>query len=330
MLTVILNEFGSHEQLICETCEDMDAGAGQILVDVEAAGVNYLDLTQRSGASQVHKIELPTVLGLEGVGRVCALGEGVDVSATGLSVGSRVAWVDVRGSYTSLAVIPAGRAVAVPDDFSVSECLLFQALTAQYLVHEYRTILPGDRVLVHAAAGGLGQLLVQWLKHLGAWVVGTTSSGNKAEAIRAAGADSVVVYGDNYEFVDEVNRLTDRKGIDLAFDGLGEKTLLKTIATLGHGGTVVAIGAASGPIPFINPTQLTQRGLRLAGGSVFSYIADPAELRKRSAEVIAAIQAGWLRLDEATPYPLDCAADAHRDIESRQSKGKLYLTPTLK
>ncbi|WP_405125000.1 quinone oxidoreductase family protein [Ralstonia pseudosolanacearum] len=329
MRSVVLKEFGEPERLISEITEDPHPGAGQVLVDVEAAGVNYLDLTQRSGASQVHLIELPTVLGLEGVGRVRALGEGVNEAATGLSVGTRVAWVDVRGSYASQAVIPAARAVTVPDAFSVNEGLLFQALTAHYLVHEYRAIRAGDRVLVHAAAGGLGQLLVQWLKHLGAWVVGTTSSDLKADAIRAAGADAVVVYGSDYEFVAEVSRLTDQKGVDLAFDGLGAKTLLKTIATLGRGGTVVAIGAASGPIPSITPTLLTQRGLRLAGGSVFSYIADPAELRRRSADVIAAIQAGWLKLDGATPYSLDRAADAHRDIESRQAKGKLYLDPNF-
>ncbi|MBU67029.1 MAG: NADPH:quinone reductase [Cupriavidus sp.] len=327
MRNVVVNEFGGPDRLVAETADDLQPGPGQILVDVEAAGVNYLDLTQRSGASQVHLITLPVVLGLEGVGRIRALGDGVDQGATGLSVGTRVSWVDARGSYASQALVPAGRAIPVPDSFSISEGLLFQALTAHYLVHEYRDIRPGDRVLVHAAAGGLGQLLVQWFKHLGAWVVGTTSSEQKAVTIRAAGADAAVVYGKDYTFVDEIKALTGGKGVDLAIDGLGEKTLLNTIATLGRGGTVVAIGAASGPIPTINPTVLTQRGLRLAGGSVFSYIADSTELQKRAADVVAAVQAGWLKLEGATRYPLDRAADAHRDIENRRAKGKLYLTP---
>lgn len=327
MRNVVLKEFGGPEQLVVETAEDLRPGPGQVLVDVEAAGINYLDLTQRRGASRVHLIEPPLVLGLEGVGRVRALGDGVAGAAPGLSIGSRVSWMDARGSYASQVVIAAERAIPIPGAFSVTEGLLFQALTAHYLVHEYRHIRPGDRALVHAAAGGLGQLLVQWLKHLGAWVVGTTSSEHKAETIRASGADAVIVYGQDYEFVDEVMALTDGKGVDLAFDGLGEKTLIKTIATLGRGGTVVAIGAASGPIPSVDPTLLTQRGLRLAGGSLFSYVADPAELQKRAAEVIAAVQAGWLKLDEATGYPIERAADAHRDIESRKAKGKLYLIP---
>lgn len=327
MEKVVLKEFGGPEQLVIETVADLQPMPGHVVVDVEAAGINYLDLTQRSGASQVHLIQLPTVLGLEGVGRIRAVGEGVDGEATGLKIGARVSWIDVRDSYASQAVVPAERAIVIPDSFEISEGLLFQALTAHYLVHEYRDVHPGDRVLVHAAAGGLGQLLVQWFKHLGAWVIGTTSSEHKADAIRAAGADAVVIYGRDYEFVDQVQALTDSKGVNLAIDSLGEKTLLKTIEVLGRGGTVVAIGAASGPIPSVHPTALTLRGLRLAGGSVFTYVADPTELQKRASDVIAAVQEGWLKLDAAKGYPLDRAADAHRDIENRQAKGKLYLVP---
>jgi NADPH2:quinone reductase len=136
-----------------------------------------------------------------------------------------------------------------------------------------------------------------------------------------------VIYGSNYDFKDKVSDLTSGKGIDLAIDGLGEKTLLSTIGTLGRGGTVVAIGAASGPIPAIVPTVLTPLGLRLAGGSVFTYVADPAELRRRARDVVNAIRDGWLRLDHSTGYPLERAADAHADIENRRAKGKLYLKP---
>jgi NADPH2:quinone reductase len=215
----------------------------------------------------------------------------------------------------------------VPDAFTTGQALLFQPLTAQYLVHEYRNIRPGDRVLVHAAAGGVGQILVQWLKHLGAWVVGTVSSEAKATSVRALGADAVIVYGSDYAFLDELTALTNGKGIDLAFDGLGEKTLLNTIGSLSRGGTVVAIGAASGPIPSVHPSELTLRCLRLAGGSVFSYVADTSELRQRAAAVISGIEAGWLRIGDGAAYDLVRAADAHRDIESRRTQGKLYLTP---
>ncbi|OWJ69125.1 quinone oxidoreductase family protein [Inquilinus limosus] len=327
MQRVVLREFGGPEQLIVETADGLIPGHGEVLVDVDAAGINFLDITQRGGASKVHTVQLPLVLGLEGVGRVKALGEGLRETSGGLKVGSRVAWMDIRGSYASEVVLPVNRAVVLPETFSVSQGLLFQPLTAQYLVHEYRKVRPGDRVLVHAAAGGVGQLLVQWFKYLGAWVVGTVSSEQKASAVRSLGVDAIIVYGADYEFVDEIMALTDGKGVDLAFDGLGEKTLVNTIAALTRGGTVVSIGAASGPVPAIQPTQLTQKALRLAGGSVFTYVADPAELQQRASQVMAAVQAGWLRLDSATAYPLDCVSDAHRDIENRRTQGKLYLAP---
>lgn len=326
MQRVILNEFGGPEQLSLQTTGDLSPGPGEVLADVEAAGINFLDITQRGGASKVHMVELPFVPGLEGVGRVRALGEGLQDASEGLRVGARVAWMDVRGSYASQVVLPADRAIPLPENFSVSQGLLFQPLTAHYLVHEYRQVGPGDCVLVHAAAGGLGRLLVQWFKHLGASVIGTVSSEQKAAAVRGLGADAVVVYGADYDFVGEVMALTDSKGVDLAFDGLGEKTLLKTIAALARGGTVVSIGAASGPIPAVHPSQLTVKALRLAGGSVFTYVAGQ-ELQRRAAEVIAAVQAGWLRLDGATAYPLGHASDAHRDIENRRAQGKLYLAP---
>lgn len=327
MKRVVLKEFGGPEQLIVETAEEPRPSDGEILVDVEAAGINFLDITQRSGASKVHTVKPPFALGLEGVGRVRSFGGGAGDALDGLKVGSRVAWMDVRGSYASQVVVPVERAVIVPETFSASQGLIFQALTAQYLVHEYRQVGEGDRVLVHAAAGGVGQLLVQWFKHLGAWVVGTVSSEEKASVVQGLGADVVVVYGPDYRFVEEIRALTNGEGVDLAFDGLGEKTLLNTIATLRRGGSAVSIGAASGPIPAIQPTVLTQKALRLAGGSVFAYVADPAELRKRAAQVIAAIEAGWLHLDHATAYPLARAADAHRDIENRRAQGKLYLAP---
>lgn len=326
MRKVVLNEFGGPENLQVETAEDLTAGPAEVLVEVEAAGINFLDVTQRSGASAVHLVKLPMVPGLEGVGRLLALGEGVSESDD-IKIGARVAWMDGRGSYASQAVIPADRVVPIPDDFTLSQGLIFQALTAHYLIHEYRDIQPGDRVLVHAASGGVGQLLVQWLKHLGAWVVGTVSTEEKAKAVRALGADAAVVYGRDYDFKDQVKELTDGKSIDLAFDGLGEKTLLNTIATLGRGGTVVAIGAASGPIPTVQPTMLTPLGLRLAGGSVFSYVADPAELRKRAADIVEGVQEGWLKLENATGYALEDAAKAHADLEGRRAKGKLYLKP---
>jgi NADPH2:quinone reductase len=222
-----------------------------VLVDLEAAGVNYIDVMQREG---VIKLPLPYTPGLEGVGWVRAVGEHIH----GMTVGQRVAWVNVRGSYASQVLVPAAQAIAVPDSFTAEQALLFQALTAPYLVSEYREIRPGDRVLVHAAADGVGQLLVQWLKHLGAWVVGTVSTDAKASIVRAAGADAVIDYGRDYAFLDELRSLTDGRGIDLAFDGVGARTLANTLKGLARGGTVVSFGSASGPPPSIHWTWSTR------------------------------------------------------------------------
>lgn len=171
MRRVIIKGFGGPDVLEIETSPvELQAGPGQLVVDVEAAGINYLDVYQREGKG-LHSVGLPFSPGLEGVGRIHAIGS--DVSGSHYAIGQRVAWMNVPGSYTDRLLMSATQAIPVPDSFSVPECLLFQALTAQYLASEYRTIQPGDRVLIHAAAGGVGQLLVQWMKHLGAWVVGS-------------------------------------------------------------------------------------------------------------------------------------------------------------
>jgi NADPH2:quinone reductase len=202
-------------------------GPGELLVDVEAAGINYLDVYLRRGT---HGATLPLFPGLEGVGRIRDVGEGVNASGV-LAVGRRVAWIDVPGSYATQVVVAAARAIPVPDAFSLADTLLFQPLTAQYLVAEYRDVRAADRVLVHSAAGGVGLLLVQLLKHLGAWVVGTTSSDAKAAVARAAGADATINYGGDYAFLEELRALTDGRGVDLAFDGVGAATLVATYLT---------------------------------------------------------------------------------------------------
>jgi NADPH2:quinone reductase len=261
------------------------------------------------------------------VGRVREVGEGGDENISNLVVGERVAWINVPGSYASQVVIPAAQAIPIPDSFMAAQALLFQGLTAQYLVSEYRDVRNGDRVLVHSAAGGVGLLLVQWFKHLGAWVVGTTSNETKAATARDAGADAVINYGRDYEFLEELMTLTGGRGVDLAIDGVGAATLEKTLKGLARGGTAVSIGAASGPPPAIQPGQLTERCIRLAGGSIFSYTADPSELRRRASDLVEAISADWLRMGEGTAYDIGRAAEAHRDIEGRGTRGKLYLTP---
>jgi NADPH2:quinone reductase len=322
---VTVKALGGPEQLTIESAAEAPrVGPGQLLVEVEACGVNYIDVYQRSG---IYKVPLPFTPGFEGVGRVREIGEAADAGRGALRVGQRVAWVNVHGSYASQVLVPAAQAIPVPDQFTTAQALLFQGLTAQYLVTEYRDVRPGDRVLVHSAAGGVGLLLVQRFKHLGAWVAGTASTDAKAASARAAGADAVINYGKNYAFLDELMSLTDGRGVDLAIDGVGAGTLESTLKGLARGGTAVSIGSASGPRPAIRPEELVNRCIRLAGGSVFSYTADAAELQRRAGTVIDAIRAGWLRADEGKAYPLEQAVEAHRDIESRSSQGKLYLTP---
>jgi NADPH:quinone reductase len=325
MRRVVVKAFGGPEQLTIEQAAEAPRTApGQVLVDVEAAGVNYLDVYQRQGTS---KVSLPFTPGLEGVGRVRAVGEGIDSTTGNLAIGRRVAWINVPGSYVDQLLVPAEQAIPVPDSFTTAQALLFQAMTAQYLVREYRNLRPGDRVLVHSAAGGVGQLLVQWLKHRGAWVAGTTSTDAKAATVRALGADAVINYGRNYTFLDELLSLTNGRGVDLAFDAVGSATLTASLKALARGGTAVSFGSASGPAPAVEPEQLIPRSTRLAGGSLFSYIADPSELKKRAAAVIEAVTAGWLRVGEGTAYNIGQAVNAHRDIEGRGTQGKLYLTP---
>ena len=221
----------------------------------------------------------------------------------------------------------AAQAIALPEDFTIAQALMFQSLTAQYLVTEYREVQRGDRVLVHSAAGGVGLLLVQWLKHLGAWVVGTTSSEAKAATARAAGADAVIEHGRNYEFLDELRSMTGGRGVDLAFDGVGAATLEPTLKGLARGGTAVSIGSASGPAPAIRPDQLVSQSIRLGAGSVFNYTADPAELKLRAAAVIDGIQAGSLRVADGTSYPLDRAADAHAILRAAAPKASCTSNP---
>jgi len=283
--------FGGAEQLTLESAaEAPTVGSGYLLVDVEACSINYLDVYQRTGR---YKLPLPYTPGFEGVGKVRQVGG--EAAPAGCGVGQRVAWINVLGSYASKVLVPASQAIAVPDQFTTAQALFFQSLTAQYLVTGYRDVRPGDRVLVHSAAGGVGLLLVQWFKHLGAWVVGTTSSDIKAAAARASGADAVINYANNYAFLDKLMSLTGGRGVDLAFDGVGAATLDSTLKGLARGGTAVTIGSASGPAPAIEPERLVSRCIRLGAGSVFSYTADPAELQLRAGTVIEGIREGWLR-----------------------------------
>ncbi len=319
MRRVEVTEMGRPEVLKIQTVGDLSAGRGEVVVALEAAGVNFIDVYQRKG---IYKAPTPYTPGFEGVGRITAVGPEAGL----LAVGDRVCWVNVFGSYAEQVVVRAEKAIPVMESFRVEEGLLFQALTAQYLISEYRTIKPSDVVLVHAAAGGVGQVLVQWLAHIGARVIATVSTAAKGETARALGAETVIDYSQG-GFLDEVMEATGGRGVDLVYDAVGKTTLEDSVKALAARGTVVTYGAASGPAPAINPAMLVEKAKRLAGGSIFGYIEDPVELQRRSAEVVAGLREGWLKLVGAKGYPLAEAARAHADLEGRVSEGKLMLFP---
>lgn len=242
--------------------------------------------------------------------------------------GDRVAYAMVPGSYAEYVVVPASRLLAVPADLDLvlAAALPLQGLTAHYLLHEFAPVGPGTTVLVHAVAGGVGLLLTQYATHLGAHVIGTTSSPEKAEKAKAAGARDVILYTQT-DFVAEVKRITAGKGADLILDAVGKTTFpgdLEAVRTRGH---VVIYGAASGQAEPISPNSLSARALTVSGASLGNFITTRDELLRRAADVFAGLREGWLKLTVDHVLPLAQAAEAHRLIESRTTSGKLLLTP---
>jgi NADPH2:quinone reductase len=319
MLKVIVNRSGGPDVLETAAADPPLLERGKVIVDVEAAGVNYLDVYQRKGY-----VDLPTpfVPGFEGVGTVSAVGP--DVSA--LKPGDRVAWINSFGSYATRITLPVEQAILIPASFTIDQAMLFQGVTAQYLLAEYRSIKPGDIALVHAAAGGVGQFLVQWLKHLGAIVIGTASSDEKLETVRSLGADHIINYA-KQDFLPAVLELTNGRGVDLALDAVGRTTFASTVKALAPRGIAIAYGQASGIPMDVEVLPLILRGNRIAGGSIFIYIEDPKEMQLRTAEVVRGLREGWLRAPPVTCFALENARSAHAAIEGRGTQGKLVLIP---
>jgi NADPH:quinone reductase len=320
MKQILVSKTGGPEVLELVSVPSSSPLPGELLVDVEAAGVNYVDVYQRNGAVDYQSGSY--VPGFEGVGTIRERGAG----ESSLEIGTRVAWINVPGSYAQQLVMPFNQAIVIPPSFTTDEALLFQGITAQYLLAEYRAIEPGDVVLVHAAAGGVGQFLVQWLKRLGAVVIGTASTEEKLQTVRAIGADHTVNYGDG-NFLDAVLEITNGRGVDVAFDAVGATTFSATVKALAARGTAIAYGQASGVAPDVQVYPLILKGARVAGGSIFTYIEDPAEMQRRAAEFMCGIEEGWLSALQTTHFPLHEASSAHRAIESRGTQGKLALIP---
>jgi NADPH2:quinone reductase len=296
--------------------------ANEAVVKVAAAGVNAIDAQFREG---VFKTPVPFVPGQEGAGVVTAIGPGVKC----LTVGDRVAWSGTLGSYAEYVSGLAESKVPVPAAVSDQDAaaVMLQGLTAHYLCHDAYKLKPGDTVLVHAAAGGVGLLVVQMAKNLGARVIGTVSSEEKGQCAREAGADEVVVFTQT-DFEAETKRLTNGKGVDVVYDGVGKATFEKGLNALRPRGMLVLFGSSSGPVPPVDPVTLSEKGsLYMARTTLAHFTATREELVARSSEIFAMIAAGSLKPRIAKTYPLAEAPQAHRDLEARKLTGKLLLIP---
>lgn len=294
-------------------------GPEQVLVKVHAAGVNFVDIYQRKG---IYPIALPYIPGLEGAGTV----EEVGAKVKGIRRGARIAFNGQLGSYAEYLAVDAWKLIPLPKGMSFEESAAFplQGMTAHYLINDYRTLRKKDVVLIHAAAGGVGLLLVQWAKHLGATVIGTVSTEEKARVAQEAGADHVILYT-KQDFVAETKRLTNGRGAQLILDGVAKSTFsgdLEAAATFGH---VIIFGAASGPADPMVPNSLMAKSLTVSGGSLFNFAATRKDVIRRSKDVLNGIAKHWLKLSLGQVFPLAEAEKAHRLLESRQSTGKLVL-----
>jgi NADPH2:quinone reductase len=297
-------------------------GAGQLRVRVAAAGVNFIDVYFRTG---LYPRPLPFVAGLEGAGRIEAVGPGV----AGFAAGDRVAWASAPGSYAELALVPAAQAVAIPSGVAdeLAAAAMLQGMTAHYLVHAIRPPERGSFALVHAASGGTGLLLVQMLKRAGVRVIGTCGSAEKAALVREAGADLAVRY-DESDFVAAARDATGGRGVDVVYDGVGRSTFDGSLASLRPRGLLALFGQASGPVPPFDLQRLNAGGsLVVTRPSLAHFVATREELELRAGAVLGAVADGGLRVRIGARFPLAEAAAAHRALESRATTGKLLLIP---
>jgi NADPH:quinone reductase len=311
MRAVLIKSHGGQEVLEVADVPPPEPGPGQLLVDVAAVGVNFRDVYEREGR---YGGGLPAIIGAEGAGTV-------DGSR------DRVAWVSAPGSYAEQVVVDADKAVPVPEGVSdeLAAAALLQGITAQYLSTATHEVQPGETVLIHAAAGGVGSLLTQLSAMLGARVIATTSTDEKAQLARDAGASEVIGYEG---FAERVRELTDGAGVDVVYDGVGAATFDESLASLRPRGEIVLFGAASGPVPPVDPMRLEDGGsLYLTRPGIRHYTATSEELRSRAATVFDWIAAGRLEVRIGGRYPLKDARRAHEDLEGRRTTGKLILIP---
>jgi NADPH2:quinone reductase len=320
MRIVQVKEYGGPEKMEIVDVPKPASGPQQALVKIAASGVNFIDVYFRKG---LYKAELPTTLGSEGAGTV----ESVGPEVTGVAPGDRVAYAMSRGSYAEYAVVPAAQLVKIPAgvDFQQAAAAMLQGMTAHYLTHSTFPLKPGDTCLVHAAAGGVGLLLVQMARRIGARVFGTVSTEAKAQLARGAGAHETILYTEQ-DFEAEAKRLTGGRGVDVVYDSVGATTFEKSLSCLRPRGLLALFGQSSGPVPPFDPNILNGKGsLFLTRPSLAHHCLTRDELLWRAGDVLGWVASGDLKLRVERAYPLAEAAQAHRDLESRKTSGKLLL-----
>ena len=322
MKAIRVESCGGPEKLVYQEIDKPTPKQGEALVNIEAIGVNYIDVYHRTG---LYPQPLPFTPGTEAAGTVEEVGS--DVSD--LQIGDRVAYAMAVGSYAEYAAVPAARLVKLPDgiDASGAAAAMLQGMTAHYLVTSTYALKSNEAALVHAAAGGVGLLLIQMAKRKGARVFGTVSTKEKAELAREAGADEVIIYTE-LDFQEEVRRLTDGRGVEVVYDSVGQTTFMKSLDSLAPRGLLALFGQSSGPVPPFDAALLAQKGsLFLTRPSLAHYTATREELLWRAGEVLAWVSTGKLKLRIGKTFPLAEAAEAHRQLESRATTGKLLLIP---
>ena len=321
MKAIVIEQSGGPEVLAYRDADAGEPAAGQVRVCIEAAGVNYIDTYQRSG---LYPMAMPFTPGVEGAGVVDAVGDGVE----GLATGDRVVYVMTPGSYAEQALVPVDNLARIPDRIGteVAGAAFLQGLTAHYLAYSTYPLSSQATCLVLAAAGGVGLLLSQIARRRGARVIGCVSSDAKAELARQAGCGEVIRY-DQVDFKDEVMRLTDGRGVQVAYDSVGAATYRQSLGCLAPRGYLVLYGNASGPVTSLDPRLLNEGSFFLTRPTLAHYILDEGELQARADDLFGWIAAGELDVRIHQRYPLRDAAQAHRDLQSRATSGKLLLIP---
>jgi NADPH2:quinone reductase len=317
-----IHAHGGPEVMRWEDVPTPEPAAGQALIAQEAVGLNYIDVYFRTGLYKAPS--MPLVIGMEGAGTVLSVGPGVDT----VRAGDRVAYAGPIGAYAARRVIAADRLVALPDaiDFPTAAAMMLQGLTAQYLLRRTHRVQPGDTVVVHAAAGGVGLILCQWARHLGVRVIGVVSSEAKAEMAREHGATHVVIGTDT--LAAEVRRITDGAMVPVVYDSVGRDSFAASLDCLAPLGTMVTFGNASGPVPPVDPSVLASKGsLFLTRPTLATYAAKRADLEAMAAELFEVVASGAVRIRVNQTYALSEAAEAHRALEARRTTGSTVLIP---